>query len=188
MKTEAAKNVVNGVNVHDLFESIDAMKKSPVLAKFRFRVNNKWLEGGYNRTTVTDFHGTCEDHPHKQPFTIDADEPPLLLGQDRGANPVEYLLAGLAGCVTSSMIYHAAAKGIHIQEVESRLEGDIDLQGFLGLDENVPKGYESIRMKFKIKADCSDEQLEELCKLGPTYSPVFDTVTRAVPVTVELDK
>lgn len=188
MTTETTKKVVNGVNVDELFDNINAMKKSPVLAKFRFRAKNRWLGGGHNRTTITDFHGTCDNHTHKQPFIFDADEPPLLLGKDQGANPVEYLLTALAGCVTSAMVYHAAAKGIHIEEVESRLEGDIDLQGFLGIDDNIPRGYENIRMKFKIKADCSEEQLEELCKLGPTYSPVFDTITRAVPVTVELDK
>jgi uncharacterized OsmC-like protein len=101
---------------------------------------------------------------------------------------VEYLLHALAACVTTSMVYHAAAKGIRIEEVESRVEGDIDLRGFLGLDENVPRGYKSIRMKFKIKADAPEEKLEEIVRLGPTFSPVFDTVTRAVNVEVGLDK
>jgi uncharacterized OsmC-like protein len=188
METMKNCKVVNGVNVTELFETIDAVKGSPVLAKFRFRAKNQWLGGGHNRTTINDFHGTCKEMTHTNPMMLDADEPPILLGEDRGANPVEYLLTALAACVTTALVYHAAAKGIQIEEVESRLEGDIDLQGFLGMDDSVPRGYEHIRMKFKIKADVPDEQLEELCRLGPTYSPVFDTVTRAVPVTVELEK
>jgi len=186
-ETTTAK-IVNGVNVDDLFNTIDAIKEAPVLATFKFRANNKWIDGGLNRTTIRDFHGTCEDHTHEQPFQFAADEPPILLGKDRGANPVEYLLTALAACVTTSIVYHAAAKGVEIQEMECRLEGDIDLHGFLGLDDNVPRGYKEIRAKFKIKADVPDEKLEEILQLGPTFSPVFDTVTRAVPVKVELEK
>jgi uncharacterized OsmC-like protein len=112
----------------------------------------------------------------------------LLLGEDNGPNPVEYALTALAACVTTSIVYHAAAKGIKLNSVESRLEGDIDLRGFLGLSEDVPRGYKEIRMYFKIDADVPDEKLQELVQLGPTYSPVFDTITRAVPVSVQLEK
>ena len=112
----------------------------------------------------------------------------MLLGEDKGPNPVEYALTALAACVTTSLVYHAAAKGIKLNAVESRLEGDIDLRGFLGLSKDVPKGYKEIRIYFKIDADVPDEQLEELVQLGPTYSPVFDTITRAVPVSVQLEK
>jgi uncharacterized OsmC-like protein len=98
------------------------------------------------------------------------------------------LLTGLAACVTTSIVYHAAAKGVRIEEIESRLEGDIDLRGFLGMDPEMPRGYKRISMKMKIKADAPEEKLEEIMRLGPTFSPVFDTITRAVPVTVELDR
>jgi uncharacterized OsmC-like protein len=110
------------------------------------------------------------------------------LGTGKGPNPVEYLLTALAACVTTSLVYHAAAKGIVLKSVESRLEGDIDLQGFLGLSEDVRKGYQGIRMFFKIDADVPEEQLEELVQLGPTYSPVFDSITKGVPVSVSLEK
>jgi uncharacterized OsmC-like protein len=179
---------VNGVNVDKLFETINAVKNSPVIAKFKFRANNKWIKGGHNRTSIKNFYGTEKDHPHHKPFDLDADEPPLLLGEDKGPNPVEYLLTALAACVTTSIVYHAAAKGIKLNSVESRLEGDIDLRGFLGLSKDVPRGYKEIRMFFKIDADTPDEKLEEIVQLGPTYSPVFDTITRAVPVSVKLEK
>jgi len=182
------KKGVNGVDVDKLFETINAVKDAPVIAKFKFRANNKWIKGGYNRTTIKNFYGTQKDHIHDKPFELDADEPPLLLGEDNGPNPVEYALTALAACVTTSIVYHAAAKGIKLNSVESRLEGDIDLRGFLGLSEDVPRGYKEIRMYFKIDADVPDEKLQELVQLGPTYSPVFDTITRAVPVSVQLEK
>lgn len=179
---------VNGVDVQRLFETIDSIKASPVIAKFRFRAENKWIDCGHNQTTIRGFHGACEDIDHKAPFVLDADEPEILLGQDKGANPVEHLLNALAGCVTSAMVYHAAARGIEIQELEATVEGDIDLQGFLGIRDDVRNGYQGIKMSYRIKADVSDEQLEELYKLGPSFSPVFDSVTKGVPVTVTAER
>lgn len=190
---QTAKNIesertVNGVDVDKLFGTIDAIKKTPVIATFKFRASNKWLDGGHNRTTIKNYYGAQQDHERKKPFVLDADEPPVLLGNDHGPNPVEYALTALAACVTTSIVYHAAAKGVRLNSVESRLEGDIDLQGFLGLSKEVPRGYKEIRMFFKIDADAPDEKLEEIVQLGPTYSPVFDTITRAVPVKVKLEK
>jgi uncharacterized OsmC-like protein len=186
-KQMKANNPVNGVNVEELFNTIDAVKANPVIAKFRFRANNRWMEGGHNRTTIRNFYGTQQDHEHAQPFVLDADEPPLLLGRDLGPNPVEYALTALAACVTSAIVYHAAAKGIKLNSVESRLEGDIDLQGFLGIRDDVPRGYKEIRMYFKIDADAPADKLEEIVQLGPSFSPVYDTITRAVPVKVQLE-
>jgi uncharacterized OsmC-like protein len=187
-KSTEANNVVNGVNVDELFGTINAIKKAPVIAKFKFRASNEWMGGGHNRTTIRNFYGTQQEHERKEPFVLDADEPPLLLGRDLGPNPVEYALTALAGCVTSAIVYHAAAKGIVIRSMESRLEGDIDLQGFLGIRDDVPRGYKEIRMFVKIDADAPPEKLEEIVQLGPTYSPVFDTITRAVPVKVQVEK
>ena len=185
MKTE--NQTRNGVNVDELFNTIDAVKKTPVIAKFRFRANNEWFDGGYNRTTIKDFYGIQKEHRHEATFKLDADEPPLLLGTGKGPNPVEYLLTALAACVTTALVYHAAARGIVLKSVESRLEGDIDLRGFLGIDKTVRKGYQEIRVYFKIDADVPDEALEDLVKLGPTYSPVYDSITNGVPVKVSLD-
>jgi uncharacterized OsmC-like protein len=182
------QTTVNGVNVDELFGTIDAVKKTPVIAKFKFHANNQWKEGGHNRTFIQNFYGTNQEHERKGPFVLDADEPPILLGRDLGPNPVEYLLTALAACVTTSIVYHAAAKGVSIRSLESRLEGDIDLQGFLGVRDDVPRGYKEIRMYVTIDADAPPEKLEEIVNLGPTYSPVFDTITRAVPVSVKLEK
>lgn len=183
----ADPKIINGVNVDELFKTIDAVKKSPVIATFKFRATNKWIKGGHNRTSIRNFYGVQKDHPHKMRFELDADEPQVLLGDDKAPNPVEYALTALAACVTSSIVYHAAAKGIRLNSVESRLEGDIDLQGFLGLSKEVPRGYKEIRMYFKVDADAPKEKLDEIVQLDPTYSPVFDTFTRAVPVKVQLE-
>lgn len=181
------ERVVNGVDVNRLFDTIDAIKGEPGLAKFRFRVSNKWIHGGHNHTTIKDFHGALKDHPHEEPFELDADEPEVLLGQDKGPNPVEYLLTALAGCLTSSLVYHAAAKGIEVRGVESRLEGDLDLRGFLGLAEDVPVGYQEIRVSFKVEAEISEEEKLELIQAAQKYSPVFNTVNGPTRVTVQLD-
>lgn len=189
MKPQPKLNVINGVPVDALFATIDAIKKNPTLAAFQFRARNRWLGGGHNRSLVKDFYGAGhEDTTRRQAFTLDAAEPEVLLGHDEAPNPVEYVLHALAACVTSSMVYHAAARGIAIQEVESRLDGDIDLHGFLGLNPEVPRGYREIRMRFRVKADVPDSQLEDLVAMGQKFSPVFDTITRAVTVKVELEK
>jgi uncharacterized OsmC-like protein len=179
-----AKAAINGVAVDQLFKTIDAIKAAPVIAKFKFRLENEWLGGGHNRSTVGGFHGAGQEHVRPRAFTLDADEPPVLLGTDQGPNPVEYLLTALAACVTTAIVYHAAAKQVVIEELETTVEGTIDLRGFLGIDPSVRNGYEQIRMRYRIKTDATDEQLEELVRLGPTYSPVFDSVTKGVPVTV----
>jgi uncharacterized OsmC-like protein len=183
----ADQKIINGVNVDQLLDTVNAVKDKAEIAKFKFRAHNKWVNGGHNRTTVNDFDGACQTHDRKEPFVFEEDEPPVLLGEDKGANPVEYALAALAGCLTTSLIYHAAAKGIRIDEVESRLEGSLDLHGFLGLSESIRNGYESIRVTFKIKADAPEETLKELVELAQKRSPVFDIISNPVPVSVKLE-
>ncbi len=180
------EHVVNGVNVGRLFDTVEAIKGEPAIAKFRFRIRNTWIDGGHNHTTIKDFHGALRDFPHEKPFELDADEPEVLLGQDKGPNPVEYLLTALAGCLTSSLVYHAAAKGIQVRGVESRLEGDLDLRGFLGLSKDVPVGYEEIRVSFKIDADMTAQEKQDLIESAKKYSPVFNTVSGPTRVTVQL--
>lgn len=179
---------VNGVDVKQLHQSVESINAQPALAKFNFRLKNQWQSGGHNRSTVKDFYGTSQEITREKAFTLDADEHPVLLGFDQGPNPVEYLLHALAGCVTTSIAYHAAARGIEVEEVESSLEGDIDLRGFLGLDRNVNPGYDTIRFKVRIKADVSDEQLQEIAQFGPTFSPVFNSLTRGVPIAFSAER
>jgi len=180
--------IVNGVDVDQLTETIELIEKQPEIAKFKFRARNTWVEGTHNRATVKSFYGAGKEDDTRDPLIFEIDEPPVLLGANRGANPVEYLLVALSGCVTTSLVAHASAKGIQIKSVSSRLEGDIDLRGFLGISESVPVGYQEIRIFFKIDADLSDQQKEDLIAMGEKYSPVYNTVTKAVPVKGLLDK
>lgn len=186
MATEEA--TVNGVDVDRLRSTVESIKQDPGLAKCKFRARNKWISGGHNQAMIKDFYGARQDNTHRQAFRLEVDEPPLLLGEDAGANPVEYVLAALSGCLTSSLVYHAAAQGIEIEEVESELEGDLDLHGFLGLSDQVRNGYENIRVKFKIAADAPQEKIDELIELAQKRSPVFDIVTHPVSVTVSGEK
>ncbi|MEM7143861.1 MAG: OsmC family protein [Verrucomicrobiota bacterium] len=181
--TTQAPTITNGVNVTALGDTINAVTNDPHIAQFHFRAKNRWINGGHNRTTIKEFYGAGEeDTTRTKPFTLDNGEPPVLLGDDEGPNPVEYVLNALAGCMTTTMVYHAAARGIQIESVESELEGDLDLHGFLGLNENVRQGYQNVRVKFKVKTDAPEEQLKELAK----SSPVFDIVSNPVPVDVAI--
>jgi uncharacterized OsmC-like protein len=180
--------IVNGIEVNRLVDAIDAIKQNPDVAKFAFRATNRWLDGTHNRATVKDFYGAGqEDASRTSPMVFDADEPPVLLGQNRGANPVEYLLVALSGCVTTSLIINAAAKGVKLEAVESRLEGDLDIRGMLKLDPQVAVGYQQIRFTFKIKSEAPRDQLEALVRLAYEGSPVYNTVSRGVPIKVELE-
>jgi len=169
-----------------MFETIEVLKSQPELARFQFRNSNQWISGGHNRSTIQGFYGPGkEDDSRPEPFVFDNGEPPVLLGNNEGANPVEFLLHALAGCVTTTLVLHAAARGIRLDSVSTEMEGEIDLQGLLGLDESVSPGYEQIRMKMDIKADCSDEELDDLLAFVRKHSPVCETVCRPVPVIVE---
>jgi uncharacterized OsmC-like protein len=179
---------VNGVNVDQLVSTIEQVKKNPEIAQFKFRATNAWIDGTHNRATVKDFYGALKEDASRDPLVFELDEPPVLCGQNLGANPVEYLLVALSGCLTTSLIAHSAARGIEIRGVESRYEGDLDLRGFLGLSEDVPVGFQNIRVYFKIDADVSEEKKEELIKMAQKYSPVFNSITKPIPVSVQLDK
>ena len=184
----AEQKMVNGVNVGQLFSTIDLVKQKPEVAKFKFQAKNKWIQGTHNRATVNGFYGALKEDNTRDPRVFDLDEPPVLLGKNQGANPVEYLLVALSGCMTTTMIAQASARGIEIRRVESRYEGDLDLRGFLGISEDVPVGYQNIRLSFKIDANISLEQKEELVRMAQKYSPVYNTLTQSVPISVQLEK
>jgi uncharacterized OsmC-like protein len=183
MKT---KTKVNGLDTEKMFETIEAIKARPELAKFEFRLANKWVDGGANRSTIRDFYGALrEDDSREEPFVFMNGEPPVLLGNNEGANPVEFLLHALAGCVTTTIVLHAAARGIRIERMATRLKGGINLEGLLGLDDSVTPGYESIKIELDIKASCSDEELDDLLAFAHARSPVCQTVCRPAPVVLE---
>ncbi|MDC1287588.1 OsmC family protein [Gammaproteobacteria bacterium] len=183
-ETVTDSSVINGVDLETLMGTVTAIKEDPELGVSRFRASNTWLSGNHNRSTVKGFFGAKQEIPHKQTFIMDADEPAILAGHDQGANPVEHLLHALASCLTTSMVAHAAVRGIRIEELESELEGDIDLRGFLGLAPDVPKGYTDIRVKFRVKAKPEDlAMLKELT----SFSPVFNTITHGANVQVDVE-
>lgn len=185
-KTIQATSLMNGLDMQAAKATIAAIKANPELAQFQFRARNKWIDGGENRSTIRGFYGAGrEDDSRTEDFCFINGEPPVLLGNNEGANPVEFLLHALAGCVTTTTVLHAAARGITITELSTELEGEIDVQGLLGLDETVSPGYREIRIKLQIVADCSEEELDELIAFTPAHSPVCTTVCRPVPVTVE---
>lgn len=180
---ETLATITNGVEVTRIHETIAAVQENPQQGKFNFRIQNRWLNGGENLSEVRPFYAGGKLTKHKTKLVLSADEPEILLGTDNGANPVEHLLHALASCVTTSMVYHAAARGIAIEQVESTLEGDLDLRGFLGLAPQIRKGYQNIRLTVRVKAsNLTDQEFCELTALGPRFSPVYDSITRGVPV------
>jgi uncharacterized OsmC-like protein len=166
--------------------TVAALQATPTLARFEFRARNRWITGGENRSTIKDFYGAGqEDASREKAFEFTNGEPPVLLGHNEGANPVEFLLHALAGCVTTTTVLHATARGIEIESLSTRLVGDIDLQGLLALAD-VPAGYQGIRIEMDIKAqNATDAELDELIGFAQAHSPVCSTVCRPVPVTVE---
>ena len=183
-----ATSSLNGIDLDRLSGTIEAVTGDPTLARFQFRARNHWIDGGYSRTTIKDFYGAGqEDATRTQMFTVESDEPPVLLGENRAPNTVEYVLHALAACVSGTIVYHAAARGIAIEGMETTIQGDLDVHGFLGLDDAVRPGFERIRVSIKVTGDIDDSQLGELASLT-RYSPVRDIVTNPVPVAIDIDR
>jgi uncharacterized OsmC-like protein len=177
---------INGRDVQAAMDTIAAIKANKSLAKFQFRARNRWITGGENRSTIRDFFGAGrEDNSRGSAFEFTNGEPPVLLGNNEGANPVEFLLHALAGCVTTTFILHAMARGITIRELSTELEGDLDVQGLLGLDDSVSPGYDQIRIRMHVKADCPEKDIDDLLAYAQQHSPVCNTVCRPVPVVIE---
>ena len=182
------ENLVNGINVEDLTDCIDDITENPELGRYKFRAKNRWMDGAHCRSTIQDFWaGGQEDTSRQRPHVLEGDEPTTILGTDNGPNATETLLHALGACLNTSIIYHAAARGIKIDELELDMEGDIDLNGFLGIDESVPSNFQSIRVKCRIKSDAPKEELEDLWDYAQKRSPVFNSVTRPIPVEVSLE-
>jgi uncharacterized OsmC-like protein len=178
---------VNGVNVDQLMATINAIKDNPDLARFQFRAHTEWLEGGQSRTTIKDFYGAGqEDTSRSEPYRMEGDEPPVLLGNNAGPNAVETTLHALASCLSVGFIYNAAAQGINVESLEFDLEGDLDLRAFLGLSEKVRPGYENIRLTYRVNCDAPKEKVVELCNYVQKTSPVLDIIRNPIPVTVTL--
>lgn len=176
---------LNGLNTTQMHETISAIKDQPAIANFQFRAGGEWLGGAANRTTIGDFYGAGQEHHRSKPFVYVNDEPPVLLGKNEGANPGEFLLQALAGCVTTTFVMHATARGIRVDEISTTLEGDVDLQGVLDLDDSVTPAFKEIRLKMNVKADCSDQEINDLIEFTTEHSTVFQSLSRPIPVKLE---
>ncbi len=176
---------MNGLDMEMAEATVAAIQANPELGRFQFRARNCWIDGGVNRSTIRDFYGAGrEDNSRETEFRFMNGEPPVLLGNNEGANPVEFLLHALAGCVTTTLVLYAAMRGIRIRSLATRLEGDLDVRGLLGMDPSVSPGYEAIRIDMEIDADCSEAELDDLLATAQQHSPVCNTVCRPVPVMI----
>ena len=178
---------INGVDVPTLFATIDAVRGTRELAKFQFRATNKWESGTHSRTSITSFYGAGGEHEHVREFVVDADHPQVLVGDDKAPLPVELVLAGLASCLTGGIGNIASARGVKLDSVESTIEGNMDLQGILGLSDEVRNGYQNIRIDFKIEGDAPQEKLESIVMQSKARSAVFDIITNRVPVEITVN-
>ena len=178
---------LNGVDTPTLFATINAVREQPELASFTFRASNRWVSGTHSQSRTEVFDGAGGQHTHRREAVLDGDHPEVLVGTDQGPAPVEYLLYGLAACLTAGIGNIAAARGVTLTEVESRLEGDIDLRGILGLSDEVRNGYQGIRVSFTIKGDAPPEKLREIVEQSRARSAVYDVLTQGVPVEIAVD-
>jgi uncharacterized OsmC-like protein len=180
----ANRSTPNGVDTETLFATLDALRAVPELGQFQFRASNQWVSGTHSQGRIQSFYGAGQELAHGQEFSFDADHPAVLVGNDNGPTPVEFVLHALAACLTAGLINVAAARGINLTEVESTVEGDIDLQGILGLSDTVRNGYQQIRVNFRIKGDADDETLRRLVERSRQRSAVYDVVTNGLPVSI----
>jgi len=181
----ADKKIVNGVDVQAVMDTVKAIEGKAEIADFTFRLKNEWVDGGQNRGTAGPFHGALHENDHMEKFVMTADEPGILAGTDKGPNAVEYLLQALAACVTGTLVYHSAVRGIEIRAMESEIEGNIDLRGFLGISDEVKKGCKKMSVKFRVDTDEKNlATLRELVNL----SPVYDTLKNYTEVDVSIER
>ena len=177
----------NGVDTATLFATLDAVKAAPQAAQFQFRASNRWVSGTHSQGTIGGFFGVGEERSHDEPFALEVDHPRVLVGTDMGPTPVEYVLHALAGCLTAGIANIAAARGVELTEVTSTVEGDIDLNGLLGLDPNVRNGFQQIRVTFDVKGDAAADKLRAIVEQSRARSAVFDIITGAVPVSIAVN-
>ncbi len=185
--TVVTDTIRNGVDTGKMFATLDLIKAQPELAKFQFRASNRWIDGSHNRSSIKHFYAAGgEDTSRGEEFQIDAGEPAILLGNDTGPNPAELLLAALAACLTTSIVYVAAARKVELRSVESTLTGDMDVRGALGVDTEPRNGFERISASFRVTGNAPEEKLREVVERARNRSAVYDMVTNGVPVAVEV--
>jgi uncharacterized OsmC-like protein len=175
--------ILNGVDLERLAGTIESIATDPKLAKFKFSLNNLWVDCGYNQSVIGDFYGAGETRSRETPFILASDEPGILLGKDEAPNPFEFLLHALAGCLTTSIVYHAAMRGYDVKRITTNVEGDLELRGFLGLDPLARKGYDNIKVSFDIQGDFNEEEKLEILELTQ-FSPILDIISNGTNVKI----
>ena len=180
--------VNNGVNVQALLDAREVLKGAPQAAQFTWRASCKWQNGTHSKTDVHGFFGLGEEQRHKTETSFDADHPEIFASQDLGITPIEYVLVGLASCLTAGVAAVAQNRGIQLRSVESNVEGKMDIRGILGVDSEVRNGYDDIKVTFKIDADASKQEIEAIVAQSQKRSAVYDALTNPVNVTVEVVK
>ena len=181
-----AKVAMNGVDVPNLLATIGAVGAQPVAAQFQFRANSEWVSGTHSRARINDFFGAGQEHQRAADFVAEGDHPAVLCGGDNAPTPVEFLLSALAGCITAGIANVASARQIRLDSVKVKVEGDIDLQGLLGLDDEVRNGYQAIRATVEIDGDADAEQLARVVRQSVARSAVFDLLKNGTDVRVEV--
>jgi uncharacterized OsmC-like protein len=187
MEKPREKVPMNGVDTPTLLATINAVKEQPELAKFTWRASSRWVDGTHSRSKVEAFSGAGGDHSHESDYAFDADHPKVLTGTGLGPTPVEFLLHGLAGCLTAGIANIAAARGVKLTEVQSTVEGDMNMFGILGLSDEVRNGYDKIRVNFKIKGDAPAEKLKEIVEQSRRRSAVYDVIANGTAVEMKVE-
>ncbi len=181
------KSVDNGVNVEALLGAREALTEAPEGAKFTWRATCKWMNGTHSQSTIKGFFGLGEEQSHKTEFKFDADHPEIFASEDKGAAPVELVLAGLASCLTAGIAAVAQMRDIQLNSVSATLEGGMDIQGILGIDSDVRNGFDGIKVHYEIDADATDDEIKALVAQSQKRSAVYDVVTNPTNVTVEVN-
>jgi uncharacterized OsmC-like protein len=184
--TMAMATVDNGVNVQALLDAREVLKGTPEAAKFTWRASCKWQNGTHSKANVHGFFGLGQEQQHKTETSFDADHPEIFASADHGITPIEYVLVGLASCLTAGVAAVAQNRGIQLRSVESKLEGKMDIRGILGVDSDVRNGYDDIKVTFKIDADASKPEIEAIVAQSQKRSAVYDVITNPVNVSVEV--
>ena len=182
----AKQSADNGVNVEALLGAREALTEMPVAAKFNWKARCQWQYGTHAQSQVDGFFGLGEEQGRTQTFNFETDHPEVFAAEDNGATPVEYVLVGLAGCLTAGVASVAQHRNIQLHSVAAVLEGSMDLQGILGIDTDVRNGFESVSVTFEIEADASREEVEALVAQSQKRSAVFDIVTNPTNVSVKV--
>ena len=180
------KKIDNGVNVAALLGAREALSEAPAAAQFTWRAKCDWVHGTYSKTSVEGYFGLGEEQKHKTTFTFDADHPEVFASEDRGATPVELVLAGLASCLTAGVAAVAQHREVQLTSVSATLEGGMDIQGILGMDSDIRNGFDGIKVTYQIDADASREDIEAIVAQSQKRSAVYDIITNPTNVTVDV--